>query len=84
MRTSELARSQVLILISSVYNGHLALPVIASRPQLATLEELVACFEDLEDQLPQVLDPPKAIPLRDVIQCVSEWIHRLIGQRMGL
>ena len=41
-----------------------------SRAQLATGQELVACFEDLEEQRPQVPDLPNGMLSRDVIRCV--------------
>ena len=41
-----------------------------SQTQLATVQELVACFEALEEQWPQVPDLPNGIRSRDVIRRV--------------
>lgn len=43
---------------------------MASQAQLAIPEELVACFEDLEEQWPQVPDLMNGLPSRDVVRRV--------------
>jgi hypothetical protein len=41
---------------------------MAGQARFATAEDLVACFEDPEEQSPQVPDLPNGIPPRDVIR----------------